>query len=229
VPDVTGTLIELPEQESHHITRVMRLGAGDAIIVFNGLGASWNAEIVTTGKRATATITTSRPPLPAPPARVTLAIGLLKGDAMDDVVRDATALGVAEIIPMVTKHAVVPKHARGHEAIARWQRVTVASAKQCGQTTLPLIADVTDMSGVLRREISTKLLCVEPSLGGAQVSAIASDSILILIGPEGGWSEEEIGVARAAGCHTITLGPLTLRAELAPLVAITKVWSSLTQ
>ncbi len=219
--------LSLSEAESHHISRVMRLSAGDAIVIFNGVGASWNAEIENTGKRATATIISKRAPVPPPPARVTLAIGLLKGEAMDDVVRDATALGVVEIIPMVTKHAVVPKHARGDEAIARWHRVAVASAKQCGQTTLPVIADVTELSAVLRREISTKLLCVEPALGGAQVSAIASDSILILIGPEGGWSEEEIRVARAAGCHTITLGALTLRAELAPVVAITKVWSSL--
>lgn len=222
MPDVAGTTIEIPEAESHHLTRVMRLRAGDPIIVFNGLGASWNAEIRTTGKRATAEITTTRAPLPPPPARITLAIGLLKGEAMDDVVRDATALGVAEIIPMVTKHAVVPKRARGDEAIARWQRVAVASAKQCGQTRLPVIADVTDLSAVLRRDVSTKLICVEPPLGGAQVSAIASDALLILIGPEGGWSEEEISAARAAGCHTITLGPLTLRAELAPVVAITK-------
>jgi 16S rRNA (uracil1498-N3)-methyltransferase len=77
--------------------------------------------------------------------------------------------------------------------------------------------------------MSTKLMCVEPALGGAHVSAIASDSILILIGPEGGWSEEEISAARAAGCHTITLGSLTLRAELAPVVAITTAWNSLAQ
>ena len=101
--------VTLPETESHHISRVMRLGAGDAIVIFNGLGASWNAAIEKTGKRATATITSIRTPLPPPPARLTLAIGLLKGEAMDDVVGNATALGVAEIIPMVTKHAVVPK------------------------------------------------------------------------------------------------------------------------
>ena len=235
VPDVTlpaaqagVQIVTLPEQESHHISRVMRLKAGDAIIIFNGRGQSWDAEIVESGKHATARVTQPRLPLPPAPARVTLAIGLLKGDAMDDVVRDATALGVAEIIPMATKHAVVPKRARGDEAIARWQRVAVASAKQCGQTTLPVISDVTEMSDVLRRDISTKFMCVEPARGGSEVSAIASDSILLLTGPEGGWSTEELAAARAAGCHAITLGPLTLRAELAPVVAITRVWSALT-
>ena len=220
--------VTLSETESHHISRVLRLKAGDAIIIFNGRGQSWDAEIDAAGKRVSARLVKPRPSPPPAPARVTLAIGLLKGDAMDDVVRDATALGVAEIIPMATAHAVVPKRARGDDAVARWQRVAVASAKQCGQLFLPEIAAVTEVDHVLRRDISTKLLCVEPALGGAEVSAIASDSILILIGPEGGWSQEEVTAARAAGCHSITLGPLTLRAELAPIVAITRVWGVLT-
>lgn len=221
------TSIALPETESHHITRVMRVKSGDAIIIFNGCGRSWDAEIIDAGKRATARIIAARPAPEQAPARVTLAIGLLKGDAMDDVVRDATALGVSEIIPMVTSHVVVPKRARGDEAIERWHRVSVASAKQCGQVTLPLISDVSAFDDVLRRDISTKLMCVEPALGGSDVSAIVSDAILILVGPEGGWSVDELAAARAAGCHTITLGPLTLRAELAPVVAITKVLASL--
>jgi 16S rRNA (uracil1498-N3)-methyltransferase len=224
----SGGTIALPDDESHHIGRVMRLKSGDPIVIFNGRGASWDAEIAGSGKHVTAKIMHARPPAPLPTARLTLAIGLVKGDAMDNVVRDATALDVAEVIPMVTAHSVVPKRARGSEAIARWQRVAVASAKQCGQMTLPVIAGVTDLAGVLHRENATKLMCVEPALGGADVSAIASDSILILIGPEGGWAEEEIQAARAAGAHTITLGRLTLRAELAPVVAITKVWSALT-
>jgi 16S rRNA (uracil1498-N3)-methyltransferase len=234
VPDVTPPsatggphLVALSDTESHHLSRVMRLKPGDAIVIFNGLGQSWDAELTVLGKHAAARLIKPRPTPPAAPARVTLAVGLLKGDAMDSVVRDATALGVAEIIPMATAHAVVPKRARGDEAIARWQRVAVASAKQCGQLFLPEIAGVADLAGVLHRDIGTKLMCVEPALGGAEVSAIASDSILILIGPEGGWAEEEVTAARSAGCHTITLGPLTLRAELAPIVAVTRVLASL--
>ena len=234
MPDVTqldataaSRTVALSETESHHLSRVMRLTAGDAIIIFNGRGESWDAELVVAGKHATARLVKPRPAGPAAPARLALAIALLKGDAMDDIVRDATALGVAEIIPMVTAHAVVPKRARGGEAVARWERVAVASAKQCGQLTLPTIAEVTPLNEVLRRDIHTKLMCVEPALGGAHVSAIASDSILVLIGPEGGWSEEEVAAARAAGCHTITLGPLTLRAELAPVVAVTRIMSAI--
>jgi 16S rRNA (uracil1498-N3)-methyltransferase len=228
-PDEQGAhhLVPLSETESHHISRVLRLKPGDPIIIFNGRGQSWDADLVDLGKHATARLIKPRPSPAAAPARVTLAIGLIKGDAMDDVVRDVTALGVAEIIPMITAHGVVPKRARGDEAIARWQRVAVASAKQCGQLFLPEISGVTDVAEVLRRDVGTKLMCVEPALGGAEVSAIASDSILILIGPEGGWSAEEVTAARAAGCHTITLGPLTLRAELAPVVAVTRVFASL--
>jgi 16S rRNA (uracil1498-N3)-methyltransferase len=228
-PDAQGAhaLVALSETESHHLSRVMRLKPGDAIVIFDGRGRSWDAEIAAAGKHAAARIVRSRPLATPAPARIALAVGLLKGDAMDNVVRDATALGVAEIIPMSTSHTVVPKRARGDDAVARWERVAVASAKQCGQLFLPEIAPVTGFEQVLRRDISTKLLCVEPSLGGAAVSGIASDSILILIGPEGGWSDEEVAAARAAACHTITLGPLTLRAELAPVVAITRVFAAL--
>ncbi len=221
------TRIALSETDGHHVTRVMRLKPGDAIIIFDGRGRSWDAEIVDAGKRATARIVASRPAPASAPARITLAIGLLKGDAMDDVVRDATALGVSEIIPMVTAHVVVPKRARGDEAIERWHRVAVASAKQCGQVTLPLISGLCAFDEVMRRDISTKLMCVEPALGGSDVSAMVSDAILLLIGPEGGWSADELAAARAAGCHAITLGPLTLRAELAPVVAITRVLASI--
>lgn len=234
VPDVTDATVAidatcvLPDVEAHHIARVMRLTTGDPIIVFNGRGASWDAEIIAAGKRTvSARVTGRRPAAPPAPARLTLAVGLLKGDAMDDVVRDATALGVAEIVPMATAHAVVPKRARGADAITRWQRIAVASAKQCGQTWLPAITSVTDLQVVVGRSDSTKLMCVEPALGGAEVAAIASDAVTILIGPEGGWSVDEVAAARAAGCHLVTLGPLTLRAELAPVVAITRVWSAL--
>lgn len=221
-------LCVLPDAEAHHLTRVLRLAVGDPLIIFNGRGASWDATLVSAGTRnATARITARRPTAPNAPARLTLAIALLKGDAMDAVVRDATALGVAEIVPMATAHAVVPKRARGGEAIERWQRVAVASAKQCGQMWLPAITAVTDFDDVVPRTDSTKLLCVEPALGGAEVAAIASDAVTILIGPEGGWSAAEVAAARAAGCHLVTLGPLTLRAELAPVVAITRVWSAL--
>lgn len=228
MPDVTPPVVILPDDEAHHVARVLRLAAGDAVVIFNGRGGAWDATILESGKRGVAaTITAARPAEAPALARVTLAIGLLKGDAMDAVVRDATALGVAEIIPMATEHVAVPKRARGDEAIERWQRVAVASAKQCGRTTLPAIAGVTPLADVLARDIDTKILCVEPAVGGTGLSAIASDAILIVVGPEGGWSAGEIAAASAAGCHLITLGSLTLRAELAPVVAVTRVWAAL--
>jgi len=232
VPEISAPVsssapIALPENESHHLCRVLRVKRGDAIVIFDGRGSSWDAEIVDAGKRVTAKITTTRAGSHPRPARVSLAVGLLKGDAMDAVVRDATALGVREIVPMITAHAIVPKRARGEEAVERWRRVAVASAKQCGQLTLPAIGAVTDLKTVLARPDGTKLMCVEPALGGASLSAVAADGVLVLVGPEGGWSEEEVVRARAAHCHTVTLGPLTLRAELAPVVAVTTVWNAL--
>lgn len=230
VPDVEPPEVTLPADEAHHVTQVLRLEAGDSIIVFDGAGHEWDARLAGVTKRAvTAQILQARTPVPEPSARVTLAIGLLKGDAMDEVVRDATALGVAAIIPMITAHCVVPKRARGTAAIARWMRVAVSSAKQCGRATLPEFGALTPFLDVLRTSAEVKLMCLEPVFPGGGLPALgaAPRTVLLLIGPEGGWSRDEVASARLAGYQGLQLGPLTLRAELAPTVALSQLWAAL--
>ncbi len=228
VPDVEPPEVTLPADEAHHVMQVLRLEAGDPIVVFDGAGCEWDARLASVAKRAvTATILQARTPVPEPATRVILAIGLLKGDAMDEVVRDATALGVAAIVPMITTHCVVPKRARGDEAIARWRRVAVSSAKQCGRATLPELRAPAPFLDVLRVAADVKLICLEPTFPGVSLPAFATvpRTALLLIGPEGGWSRDEVASARLAGCQGLQLGPLTLRAELAPAVALSQFWA----
>jgi 16S rRNA (uracil1498-N3)-methyltransferase len=231
VPDVDPPEVTLPADEAHHVSHVLRLEAGDPLIVFDGVGHEWDARIVVASKREVIVeIVQGRTPVIEPATRVTLAIGLLKGSAMDEVVRDATALGVASIVPMMTAHCVVPKRARGDDAIERWQRIAVASAKQCGRAMLPMFSEVTPFMDVLRMPADLKLICLEPvfpGVGPEGIPAAAPYSATVMVGPEGGWSSGEVAAARLAGYRGFQMGALTLRAELAPTVALSQLWAAI--
>ena len=135
VPGVTATStsVELPEDEAEHLVRVLRLGVGDEVEVFDGRGGLWRAEVVQAGKKSAAI--RALEPLPAArelEVQLTLVASVLKGDKMDDVVRDAVMLGVAAIQPVVSERAETSMAAMARSGrVARWQRIAVSSAKQC--------------------------------------------------------------------------------------------------
>jgi 16S rRNA (uracil1498-N3)-methyltransferase len=234
VPEATAAgVIELPAEEAHHLRHVLRLGEGAELSVFNGRGREWTGRVLSADRHGTIGVELlgDLAPAPEPAVRVTLGIGLLKGDQMDAVVRDATMLGVARIVPIVSSHVVVPARAwRGDAAIARWHRVAVSSAKQCGRAVVPEIAaasrfdEVIDAAGQ-----DSRLICVEPSHGGAAMSLPADprpDGAIALVGPEGGWSSAELAAADAREFHRLHLGPRTLRAETAPTVLLSALWTA---
>jgi 16S rRNA (uracil1498-N3)-methyltransferase len=218
--------------EAQHLTRVLRLRAGDSVRIFDGRGREWLGRIATLG-RASAAVEIDAPvdPVREPPVQVTVAVGVLKGDQMDTVVRDATMLGAAAILPLASAHVSVPPRAWRSGAVAeRWRRVAVASAKQCGRAVVPAIAPVTDFKAALDATVERLVMCVEPSArmrtaGRHERMKARPRSALVLIGPEGGWSAEEIALAEARGAVALGLGPRTLRAESAPTVALTALWS----
>lgn len=221
----SGTHIRLPEAEAHHVRHVLRLGDGDALRVFDGRGREWNARIERAGRHdVDVVLLDSVTPVPESPVAVTLAVGLLKGDQMSTVVRDATALGVSRIIPLASAHVVVPAAARQTGFIDRLTRIASSSAAQCGRAVVPEILGVTAFADVFDTPAAPAphILCVEPALAVAETAAVPplAGQATVLIGPEGGWSTEEITRARAAGAVFWSLGPRTLRAELAPAVAL---------
>jgi len=229
----SGAVVALPPDEAHHVRNVLRLSAGAGVRVFDGRGAEWDAR-VDAMSRATVTVAvgTSVEPAREPPVRVTLAIGLLKGDQMDAVVRDATMLGAAAIVPMLSAHVAASWPApRLESARERWRRVAIASARQCGRAVVPEIAAAQSFDELLNgaRE-SRVVMAVEPAAVGAAIdsgdqSATRPAAALLCIGPEGGWSEREIARAQTAGARVMHLGPRTLRAETAPVVALTVLWT----
>jgi 16S rRNA (uracil1498-N3)-methyltransferase len=226
-PAVERDVATLSPDETHHIARVLRLRTGDAVIVFDGTGREWAGTLIDVARAGARIALTAPLPIVAEPSvAVTVAIGLLKGDAMSEVVRDAAMLGASAIVPFVSSHTALPaaaSRARHHE---RWHRVAVASAKQCARSVVPTIHDVTTFADILGATYDIRIICVEPSAGvGVEAGSWpAARTALLLAGPEGGWSREEIDQARAAGAIALGLGPRTLRAESTPAIALTALW-----
>lgn len=234
-PDLDPDLacVMLPPDEARHLTRVLRLGAGAEAAVFDGRGTEFRA-VVEAAVRETASLRLLErlPGTPAPAVRVKVVLAVLKGDSMDAAVRDATMMGAESIQPVLTAHTdVKPSFARRPETLARWQRVAMASVKQCRRATLAAIAETRDFDHWLASTHSgeTRLMFVEPSAAAATLplrAALATpppSAVTILLGPEGGWSAEELEAAAAAGCVLVTLGPLTLRADAMPVAAMAAV------
>ena len=155
---------------------------------------------------------------------LTLVQAVLKGDKMDDVVRDATMMGAAAIEPIVKAHTI----ARGKRTESdRWSRVAIASAKQCRRAVVPTIAVTREFSQWLASSAhGLRLILVEPSAARTEIESLhvlenhAAGSLALIVGPEGGWSQEERAQADAAGCIAVTLGRLTLRADAVAVAAM---------
>lgn len=236
-----GDVIVLPEDEAQHLLRVLRLSAGAAVRVFDGRGHEFDAVVEDPaasglGRKTVAVrLLAARAAAPEPRVALTLAQAVLKGDKMDDVVRDAVMLGVAAIHPVVTARAEVSlatlERGRRRE---RWQRIAVSSAKQCGRAVVPAVEEPVDFDTFLGRVASMAvpgqaLMCVEPEAAAgdlmslADVSAAPPHEATLLIGPEGGWDPSELEAADV--CRKLTLGARTIRADAMPVVAIAALFA----
>ena len=225
---VSDSRVSVTGDDAHRLRQVLRLEPGAAIRLFDGRGHEWVGRIATVSKHAVEVSELETiDPVSEPRVRVTLACGVLKGDQMDAVVRDATMMGVAAIVPLRTAHVTVPPRAwQSGAARDRWQRVAIASATQCRRAVVPEVKPVTDYEAALREPADQRLICVEPGVpaaAGKWEPGPAPASLQLLIGPEGGWAEDEVARALAAGARALSLGPRTLRAETAPIVALTIV------
>ena len=233
---VSGDSITLPEEEAEHLTRVLRLGAGAAVRVFNGSGGEFDSVVEAAAKDVVRVrLGSPRDPSPEAHLQVTLAQAVLKGDKMDDVVRDAVMIGATAIRPVLTARtetsvAILQKSHRQH----RWERVAVSAAKQCGRAVVPPILEPLTFDGLMRtlqdRRLSgPALMLVEP---GATKSALPFSDLDVeppktataVVGPEGGWTGGEVDAA-AAICRLVTMGNRTLRADAMGLVAIAAMFA----
>jgi 16S rRNA (uracil1498-N3)-methyltransferase len=236
--EAASSRIDLPEDEAEHLVRVLRLGVGDEVDVFDGRGGLWRAEVVHAGKKSAAVrpIHALTPPQELRVA-ITLVMSVLKGDKMDDVVRDAVMLGVAAIQPVVSERAETSISAMARSSrIARWERIAVASAKQCTRAVVPAVHHAMPIDWYWNEHTdAARVMCVEPSAALNDVIAVRqvprSEAVHVIVGPEGGWSVTEIAAAHDTGAILMSLGSRTLRADAVPIVALTALlttWGELT-
>ena len=231
-----GDITDLPDDEAQHLTRVLRLKAGAPVRIFNGRGMEFDAVVESVTKsRASVAVGPARTPAPEPRVAVTLAQAVLKGDKMDDVVRDAVMMGAAAIQPMVTTRSEVTlANVSRSGRCERWERIALAAAKQSGRATVPAIleprpfADVTQALGHLALS-APGLMFVEPSAAsGALALGDMNDppprDTTIVIGPEGGWDPEELDRG-ATACRLVTLGGRTIRADAMAIVALAALFA----
>ena len=239
--DATAARVPLPDEEAEHLVRVLRLGIGAEVEVFDGRGGLWHAEVVEAGKRS-ASVHAIGLVAPAPEIAipVVLVISVLKADKMDDVVRDAVMLGAAAIHPVISERSEISlSTVEKSQRVARWQRIAISSAKQCGRAVVPVVAPAQSLASYLAGPVSAvRLICVEPSVGhpfmGCRVLPVQQvakpESAHVIVGPEGGWAPAELAAVLAVGAVPLSLGGRTLRADAAPLVALTALlttWSEL--
>jgi 16S rRNA (uracil1498-N3)-methyltransferase len=237
--DPSRPTVRLPADEARHLARVLRLGPGAAVRVFDGRGTEFAATVASThGDVAELQLVEAIAAAIESPVPLTLVQAVLKGEAMDAVIRDATMMGVASIRPVLTSHVVVkPSLALRPEQAARWRRVAVASAKQCRRATVPEIVPPAPLADALAVRPPRQFLCVEPSAPArpvplpAALAGVRPSAAALLVGPEGGWAVEEIAACLDAGAEAVTLGGLTLRADavaLAALAVIRCLWDDAT-
>ena len=205
--DDLGSLA-LRDDDAHHLFRALRLRHGEAVTAGDGAGRWRLCQVADGALEATSDVVTDLAPEPA----ITIAFGVPKGDRPEWIVQKLTELGVDEIIPMTTRHTVVHwDEAKADRAAARLADVARAAAMQSRRAWLPRVRAPQPFAAVVQRP---SVAVAHP--GGAAPSL---DRPVVLIGPEGGWSPEEIGAAPA----TVDLGPTNLRTETAAIAAAVRL------
>jgi 16S rRNA (uracil1498-N3)-methyltransferase len=208
-------------QEARYVLTVLRMKAGEELSIIGPDGGLWAARIVgASGNSLEVEVLGSQETAAEPRTGIALLQGILKGRKMDLVVQKAVELGVKSIFPLVTERSQV-RDTRRHE---RWQKVALEAARQCGRSAVPEVhapAYMMDCLGALKGGIRGFIFWEE---GGRALPLegipAGEDNVYAAIGPEGGFTREEVAMARKAGLSVATLGPLTLRAETAAISAM---------
>jgi 16S rRNA (uracil1498-N3)-methyltransferase len=217
---ITSTTILIDGEEFSHLVHVMRKKEGDEIRVVDGEGTAYDV-VLTEVKKKTAhgTIHRSYPGHHEPSGDVTIAVGILKNPSkFDFLVEKVTELGVKEIVPLRTERTI-----GSHAKTDRWQKLALAAMKQSGRSYLPRISPLTSIDDFIAspRMFDHKLLAHEkPSPAGEAVrfDLLPNQSMAILIGPEGGFTDEEVERCVASGYTMVFLGERRLRTETAAIV-----------
>jgi len=224
-----GERVRLPDDVAHHWRKVLRLADGASVRLFNGDRGDWRGRLVAVGKRgAEVAVDAFEPRAGESPLHVTLVQGISRGQRMDFTIEKAVELGVERIVPVVMARSHgAPRGERIQRKAGHWRGVVLAAASQAGRTRLPELAEQRSLRDWLEREEATgaERVMLDPD-GDVTGAALApDDAVVVMAGPEGGFTPAERDAARAAGFRGLAMGPRTLRTETAAVAALAIVGS----
>ena len=226
------TEITLSPEESHHLVIVNRARIGDTVVAFDGRGAEWICELAGDRKNAAVLKVRFKQKLKPLPYEITLGQALPKGQFMDAIVRKATEIGVARIVPLESERTQVHLDGdRSDRKVEKWHTAALEAAKQCGNAFVPEVLPVQNAAAFMEgaRDYDLKLIASLHPGAKSLKTVLASfraarerapKKVLWLIGPEGDFTPAEMSLSQSAGFEPITLGPLVLRCETAAAYAL---------
>ncbi len=225
-----GAEVELPDSVGRQLSRVLRVGPGDAVILFDGSGPEWPAEITSVQKNSIlARVGSAHDPGTEASIAVTVYQALIPPDRMEYAVQKSTELGAARLTPVSTERVQAKDRSVSARRLERWHRIAEEAAEQCGRTRVPEVTEpvtLTECFAEMAADAPLILMWEDErgkNLREAVRQSLHADPrrVAVLIGPVGGLSEAEADAARSAGAILAGAGPRILRAETAPVVALT--------
>ena len=212
----------LDDDAANHVGRVLRMPTGSELQLFNGDGYNYTAHISRSDKKRVFVIATAQLGNPVEsPLRIHLGQGISRGDRMDFAIQKAVELGVTEITPLFTERCGVKldgeRLAKRNE---QWQKIAISACEQSGRSIVPVVHPAISLDNWLAQSTKELKLTLHPWAKDTIKTLIPNTQIRLVIGPEGGFSEQEMTCTSAAGFCGIQLGPRVLRTETAALTAI---------
>lgn len=210
----------LEGDEARHLARVLRAKPGDGVTLFDGRGNAWTARVASVGRDVVdLDVGEALPANDSPRSSVTIAVALPKGDRQKWLVEKLAELGVEALVPLVTARGVAEAT---DSARARLERGVIEACKQCGRDRLMTIGAAATLPETIAAAASgTTILLADPA--GEPLDTPASGAALVLVGPEGGFTPEEVAVATAAGARRVRLARHVLRIETAAIAAAARL------
>lgn len=217
-----GQSIELTEVVFHHWVRVLRAKLNDQAILFNGQGGEYLVELTEINKKnASIQVLSFEPANRTPGFQVVLGQVMSKGDRMDYAIQKATELGVHKIQLLTSERCEMRlKYDRDQKKIDHWQAIAIAACEQCGLNIVPEVLAPISLQEWFSRSLPATKLVLAPDTDAFDIAKQATPDLALLIGPEGGLSQDEIAQANAAGFKNWCIGERVLRTETAPVVAL---------
>ena len=221
-PLAKDQVVELTDSAANHVGKVLRMKPEEPLILFNGKGSSWQGTIQTVAKKTvTVSLETMIDQVTESPLKVHVGQSLSRGERMDYAIQKATEMGVAEITPLFSERCEVKLNAeRQEKRVRHWQQIVISACEQCGLNRLPIIHPPENVTDWMEKQDSDLKFVLHHRTDKKLEGFDQPETVSLLIGPEGGLTQEEITQAESSGFHALALGPRVLRTETAPVTAV---------